>query len=168
MNLKRRAITVFGESRVQSVKIALAGLFLITLVGFIVAALSTSEGSVGDTVTTGLLWMYIGISVALPLLVLAHAGYATTNWIRRISGKADPSTQKSVVSSILRAVEVGLAVLILLVEVFFGYLFLTQPGGRGAGAVVLGGGLFLTLLGICLAVTVLADGIFCYTRSYTT
>ena len=166
MNSDREDKSIFGESIIQSVKIAFAGLFLVTLVGFMVAALSTSEGSVGDTITTGLLWMYLGISVALPLLILMHTGYAAINWVRGDAGKTDPSTQL-VGSSVLRAVEVGLAVLLLLVDVFYGYLFLTQPGGEGVGAVVLGGGLLLTLFGICLAVAVLADGIFSYTRSYT-
>lgn len=164
MNSKRRVLPVFEESRVRRVKIAFGGLFFVTLAGFLVTVLGTSEGSVGDTVTTGFLWTYLGISVALPLLVLGHAGYTAIDWVRGDAGKADPST-RSVGSSVLRAVEVGLAILLLLVDVFFGHLFLTQPGGEGVGAVVLGGGLLLTLFGVCLAVIVLADGIFGYTRS---
>lgn len=164
MNPKRSAITAFRTSRFRSVELALAGLFSLSLVGFLVTALVPGEGSVGDTVATGLLWTYLGTIVALPLLVLVHSGYTAVNWIRGDRGTVGQSTGMSVISSTLRAVEVGLAVVILLVVGFLGQLFLTQPGGEGAGAVAIGGGLLLTFVGSCLAVTVLVGGIFRYTR----
>ena len=167
MNSKLAAMKGLRASRSRGVKIALAGLFFVTLLGFVVGALSTGEGSVGDTVTTSLLWLYIGTSVALPLFILAQVGYAISNRIRGVSQKTDQSTQNTAVSFVIRAVEVVLAVVILLVEGSLGYLFLTQPGGEGAGAIVIGVGLLITLLGSCLAVTALADGIIGYTRSET-
>lgn len=161
MKSKLAAITSLRTSRSRSIKIALAGLFFVALLGFVVGTLSTSEGSVGYTVTLSLFLLFIGTSVTLPLFILGQAGHTI---VRRIREKTDQSIQNIIVSSDIRAVEVVLAVVILLVEVSFGHLLLTQPSGEGAGAIVIWVGLLLTLLSICLAVTVLADGIIASTR----
>lgn len=141
----------------RGIKIGLAGLFLLTLIGFVVGALSTNEGNAGGAVTTGLLWLYLGTSIILPLSVLSHAGYWIVDSVRG-DRETDWST-KGVVSSVLRAVELVLAVVVLIVEASLGELLSTQPGGEGAGSIVLGAGLLVTLLGSCLAVTVLAGGL---------
>lgn len=164
---KSRAILGLQGSRLQRMNIVLAGLFLVTLVGFVAGALSTSEGTSGDTVTTGLLWLYLSTCVALPLSVLGQAGYSIVDRVR-VPERPAQSTRNAAVSTVLHAVELGLAVVTLLVEASLGYLLQTQPGGEGAGAIVLGAGLLVTLLGSGLAVTVLAGGAIAATRSRTT
>lgn len=148
-----------SASLVRRVKIVLAGLLFAALAGFVVATLGTSQGGVSETIAGSALLVYLATGVALPLLVLTDAGYASVGRIRRTPGTVGRSTGTRILSSLFRVAELSLAAVILLVYSLLGYLHLTRPAGPGAGALVIGGVLLITLVGGCLAATVLADSI---------
>ncbi len=133
-------------------KFALAGLFFLTLGGFVAATVGVAVRGVGEVVQTVALPAYLVASVALPLAVLTDAVRGIANWGR--NSRSDLSGRE-VFASLLAAVEVALAVPMLLVVGGLAYLRLTQSPGPGAGGVLVGGMLVTTLVGSCLAAAVL-------------
>ena len=156
MNLKHGGIVPELPS-IRRVTFALAGLFLVALGGFVVATVGTAVRGVGGAVSTVALPAYLAASVALPLLVLTDAGRGILDWTR--NSRSGLPVRSRVLSSLFVAVEVALAALMLLVFGGLAYLRLTQAPGPGAGGILVGGMLAISLVGSCLAVVVLIGGV---------
>ena len=146
-----------GTPSIRRAKLALAGFFLVALGGFVVATVGAAVQGVGEVVSTVALPAYLAASVALPLLVLTDAGRGILDWTR--SSRSSIPVRDRMLSSLFVAVEVALAALMLLVFGGLAYLRLTQAPGPGAGGILVGGMLVISLVGSCLAVIVLIGGV---------
>ena len=156
MELKHDGIAS-GTPSIRRAKLALAGLFLVALGGFVVATVGVAVRGVGEVVSTVTLPAYLAASIALPLSVLTDAGRGILDWTR--DSRSSLPVRDRVLSSLFVAVEVALAALMLLVFGGLAYLRLTQAPGPGAGGVLVGGMLVISLVGSCLAVVVLIGGV---------
>ena len=136
----------------------LAGLFLVALGGFVVATVGATVRGIGGAVSTVALLAYLAASVALPVAVLTDAGRGILDWMR--DSRSGSPVRGRILSSIFVAVEVALAALMLLAFGGLAYLRLTQSPGPGAGGILVGGMLAISLVGSCLAIVVLVGGVF--------
>jgi hypothetical protein len=159
----KHGVIASGTRSIRRAKLALAGLFLVALGGFVVATVSVAVRGVGEVVSTVALPAYLAASVALPLLVLTDAGRGILDWVR--DSRSGSPVRSRMLSSIFAAVEVALAALMLLVFGGLAYLRLTQSPGPGAGGILVGGMLVISFVGSCLAVVVLIGGVL-GVRSY--
>ena len=153
----KHGIIASGPPSIRRAKLALAGLFLVALGGFVVATVGVAVRGVGEVVSTVALPAYLAAGVALPLLVLTDAGRGILDWTR--DSRSGSSVRSRMLSSIFVAVEVALAALMLLVFGGLAYLRLTQSPGPGAGGILVGGMLVISFVGSCLAVVVLVGGV---------
>jgi hypothetical protein len=156
MNRTKRDYPPSGSQRLQRVTTALAGLFFLSLAGYLLVGVTVAFRGVGETLSGALLMLYAGTSVVLPVSVLAAVARRLLGHPRDSPGPDDRVERRQLVSSALDVVEAVLSVIVLLVAAGVGYLYLTQPGSAEAGAIFIGAGLAVTLAGGALAAIVLA------------
>ena len=126
-----------GAPSIRRAKLALAGLFLVALGGFVVATVGVAVRGVGEVISAIALPAYLAAGVALPLSVLADAGRGILDRTR--DSRSSLPVRDRVLSSLSVAVGVTLAALVLLVFGGFAYLRPTQAPVPGAGGILVGG-----------------------------
>lgn len=155
------------ESLFRGLQLPTAGILLVSVALFLFSALATGETRVSGEITTGILWLCIGASGVLPVLIVANTTYDVLSWFREGSKATEQTHSKSVINYVFRATELGLAAVIFTVIVSFGYLVTTQPGGEGAGGISVGVVLTVVITSILLSIIVLVRGVVDYVRFST-
>lgn len=153
------------DSFVEGIKLTSAATVLAVACVWFYVVSTTSGSGIGDAIVPGLRWLSAGVGLFLAGFIVIQAGYGVVDQFRLSGRRQMQRGTRPVTEFVLRATELGLAVVLLAVIGFYEGLLTTQPGGERPTATTIGVVFIVGVVSVLLSVNVVARGVVQYTWS---